>query len=201
MVIADPYFESVSSDGMYQIDRYKKPVMTQKKWKEQHPPRLSTTSLADVMKTTMPQPKLRREPIPMPEKDMSGKIKPPQSVTIQKTLPDGTPYTVQRPVKPQYLDSQKIGFYQDGGPTYADSLALYNQSKYIKSFMDDKGVVHSWDGYDPDKYGNMGEIVDRSGIKPTGWTNFSFQGNDIRKGEAGLANYPKPKGKPKPKIC
>jgi hypothetical protein len=143
-----------------------------------------------------------RTVIPMPEEDMTGKVRSPQSVAIQKFLPDGTPYTVQRPVKPEHLKSQKIGFYQDAGivkpgdyivlpgdprlQSYSDSLAAYNESRNLaniweksdleyfnKNYADNKGVITRSVLKPGDKLKYATHHDKNSGKKVPAWENLS----------------------------
>jgi hypothetical protein len=59
---------------------------------------------------------------------------PPASVTVWKTAPDGTRYSVQRPANPTTTKPMKIGFYEKGGMTMGQEIDLTpEQEAHLRS--------------------------------------------------------------------
>ena len=101
----------------------------------------------------IPQEIIPRELIQRPEKDMSGTVKPPQQTGYWVKDPrTGTTYFKERPVKPQYLESRRVGFLQNGGQwnqeAYNDSVGAYNfgLNEYLATWGDhaDESTYKKW---------------------------------------------------------
>jgi hypothetical protein len=83
---------------------------TPQKQKEK-PITLPTRSLQQI-----PQDNIQKELIQRPKENMTGKVKTPQDAAQWIKNPQtGTWYQKQRPVRPEYLESRKVGFLQRGG--------------------------------------------------------------------------------------
>ena len=114
----------------------------------------------------------------------------------------------------KHLTEEEIQAYRDGGyvveeyphggehGSLPDSTLLWEQSQYQNSFIKKNSagnnVVENWDEYDPKKYGDIKEILNRTGIEPSGSTEY-FYGSmtspayiDVFDKPVGTA--PKPKG-------
>lgn len=113
-------------DGSAYSPIYPKPVSPPKKVIRKPPPPVKLDTLPlETIEQGLP------ELLPFMGGEQEVGFKPPKSVAMWKQDPNtGTWYQIERPVRPEYLDTQKVGFYEYGGDLPKAQTGTYTTSNY-----------------------------------------------------------------------